>query len=95
MGNQKLPIEEGQTIQWQKEKEQTMIYKTLHRKLKMEQDKPHENIEGELVYSIRVSSSCSTCGTRRVTLNTKRVASHERGNNLILITTNGNIRSHL
>jgi len=32
-GNQKLSIE-GQAIKWPKEKGQTMIYKTLHRKLK-------------------------------------------------------------
>ena len=30
----------GQTIQWPKEKE-TMIYKTLHRKLKIEQHEPN------------------------------------------------------
>jgi hypothetical protein len=34
-GNQK-PYIEGQTIQWSKQKAQTMIYKTLHRKLKIE-----------------------------------------------------------
>jgi hypothetical protein len=32
---------EGQTMQWSKEKGQTMIYKTQHRKLKIEQHKPH------------------------------------------------------
>jgi hypothetical protein len=36
-GNQKPYVEEGQTTQWTKEKGQTMIYKTLHRKLKSEQ----------------------------------------------------------
>ena len=30
-----------QTIQWPKEKGQTMIYKTLHRKLKIEQHEPY------------------------------------------------------
>jgi len=37
MGNQK-PTTEGQTMQWPKEKNKrtkTMIYKTLHRKLKI------------------------------------------------------------
>ena len=29
-------FEEEQTIQWPKEKEQTTIYKTIHRKLKIE-----------------------------------------------------------
>jgi hypothetical protein len=32
---------EGQTIQWTIEKEQTMIYKTLHRKLKIEELNTH------------------------------------------------------
>jgi hypothetical protein len=34
---------ERQTIQWRKEntKRQTMIYKTLHRKIKIEQHEPH------------------------------------------------------
>jgi hypothetical protein len=35
-GNEKPEIE-GQTTQWQKEKGQTMICETLHRKLKIEQ----------------------------------------------------------
>jgi len=34
-------IKEGQTIQWSKEKEQIMTYKTLHRKQKVEQHIPH------------------------------------------------------
>jgi len=34
-------MEEGQTTQWPKGKGQTMIYKTLHRKLKIEQHEPH------------------------------------------------------
>ena len=32
---------EGQTIQWPKRKEQTMIYKTLNRILKIEQHEPN------------------------------------------------------
>jgi hypothetical protein len=36
-GNQKTGIEEIQTIQWPKEKGQTMIYKTTHRKPKIGQ----------------------------------------------------------
>jgi hypothetical protein len=34
-------MEEEQTMQWPKEKGQTMIYKTLQRKLKIEQHEPH------------------------------------------------------
>ena len=36
MGNQK-----DNTLQWPKDKGQTMIYKTLHRKLKIKQHEPH------------------------------------------------------
>jgi len=39
-GNQNLYIE-GQTTQWTKEKGQTTIYKTLHKKLKIEYHEPH------------------------------------------------------
>ena len=48
-------------------KGQTSISKTLHRKLKIKQ---HEFIKtgGELMGSGRVTSFCSTSGTRRVTL---------------------------
>ena len=37
MGNSKPPIEEWQTIQCPREKGQAMIYKTLYRKLRIEQ----------------------------------------------------------
>jgi len=33
---------EGRTAKWQKEKEQTTIYKTLHRNLMIYQNKPHK-----------------------------------------------------
>ena len=39
--NQKTYIKEGQTKEQLKEKGQTMIYKTLNRKLKIEQHEPH------------------------------------------------------
>ena len=38
-GNQKMLIKDGQTIQWANEKRQTTIYKTVYRKLKIEQHK--------------------------------------------------------
>ena len=47
---------------------QTMMYKLLHIKLKIEQDEPCKNWEGTQVLSRRVYSSCFTCGTRHVTL---------------------------
>jgi hypothetical protein len=50
-----LKLIEGQIIQWPKEG-QTMIYKTLHRKLKIEQHEPHKN-GGEFKRSRRVNSS--------------------------------------
>jgi hypothetical protein len=43
-----------------------MIYKTLHRKLKLKQHEPTKS-RGELMCSGMASSSCSTCNTRRVT----------------------------
>ena len=49
-------------------KQQTMIYKTLHRKLKIE--------GGDVRCFGKVSSSCSTCGTRRVTLATNEWCKH-------------------
>ena len=62
MGNQKPEIKEEQTIIWTKEWNKE---KTLSRKLKREQNrKPGE----ELRWSCRVSSSCTTSGTCRVTL---------------------------
>ena len=61
-------------------KELIMTYKTLYRKLKTEQ---HTNVMNptktgsELVCSGRESSTCSTIDTRRVTLVTSPVISHE------------------
>ena len=46
-----------------------MIYKTLHRKLKIEQH--------ELMCSGKISSSCSISGTRRATRVTNPMVSHE------------------
>jgi len=48
-------------------KTETMIHKTLHLKLKIEPTKPREK-KGELRYSGRASSICSTSGTCHVTL---------------------------
>ena len=44
---------------------------------------------GKLRCSWRVSSTCSISGTRRVTLATSPVISHEWGKEQIVITTNG------
>jgi hypothetical protein len=71
-------------------KQQTTIYKTLHRKLKIEQHEPHLKPEVNWCFG-RVSSSCSTGITHRVTLVTNPVilVSHERGKDRTVITTNG------
>ena len=46
-------------------KGRTTIYKTLHRKLKIEQHEPHWKPRVKSVCSMRVCSSCSTSSTRR------------------------------
>jgi hypothetical protein len=51
---------EGQTIHWPEEEGLTTVYKTLLRKLKIEQ-----KTGGELKCSGRVHISCSTSGTRQ------------------------------
>jgi hypothetical protein len=45
----------------------------------------------ELRFSGRLSSSCSTSGTRRVNLVTNPVISHERGKDLEVFTTSGHL----
>jgi hypothetical protein len=58
---------------------ETMIYKTLHRKLSNMY--PTKNCdEVELRCSHRVSSSCSISGTRHVTFVTNLVINREWGN---------------
>ena len=61
----------GNTMaKWKSAKEQIKIYKTLHRKLKIKQHEP-EYKQG--MNYVRISSSCSTSGTHRVTLVTNLV----------------------
>ena len=45
-----------------------MIYKTLHKKLKIKLHEPHKKPGRELGCSGRVGSSCFTSGTHRITL---------------------------
>ena len=54
---------------------------------RMSNTNPTKN-RGELICSRRISISCSTCGTRRVTLLTNPLISHEWGKNRIVIKTN-------
>ena len=63
----------------------TMMYKIPRIKSKIKQSKPHRS---EPMCSWRVSSTCSTCGTRRVTIGTKPVISHEWGTYKIAIHNN-------
>ena len=58
----KLRNQTNQQYNGQQTKEQTMIYKTLHRKLRSS-NKNTANSRGKPRYSGRVCSSCSTCDT--------------------------------
>jgi hypothetical protein len=45
----------------------TMIYRTMHRKLEIEEVEQHESYKAgddDLMCSVKVSGYCSTCGTR-------------------------------
>jgi hypothetical protein len=53
-------VEGGQIIDFPKEKSKIMIYKTLHRKLNIEQHEPHNKTGSELRCSGRINSSSST-----------------------------------
>jgi hypothetical protein len=52
----------GQKVQWQKQKVQTMIYKTLHIKLKIRKNKLNK------LTGVNTGGSCSTSGTCPVLL---------------------------
>ena len=70
-GNQNLYIEEEQTTQCPKKKStkgQTTIYKIYAYETKDRVTRTPLKTGGELMCSGRVSSSCSTSGTRRVNL---------------------------
>ena len=67
-------------------KRQTMIYKTLHRKLQIEHSESHSKT---FRCPVRVDKSCSTCGICRVTLITHLVICHERESDCVVVTTIG------
>ena len=52
---------EGQTIHWPKEKGQTPIYKTLHRKLKIGQHEPGHFLWNCLYQARKVSGHLCVC----------------------------------
>jgi hypothetical protein len=62
-----------------------MIYKTLHRKLKIKQLKTGD----ELMCSGGVNSSCSTTGIHRLALVTNSVISHEWEKGREMLATSG------
>ena len=64
-----------------------MIYKELRRKLNPEQHEQPLKTEGELRFSLKVYSSCSTSGIRRVTLVTNPLISYELIKDRVVITT--------
>ena len=69
-------------------KGQTTIYKTYTYNWRLSNTIPLKT-GGELRCSGRVSSSCSTCGTRRVNLVTNLVISREWGKDREVLTTSG------
>ena len=90
-GNQKPYIEEEQTTQWSKEKGQKDKQRsTKHtHKTKDRVTRTPLKAVGELRCSGRVSSSCSTSGTRRVNLFTNPVISCELWKDREVLTTSG------
>ena len=77
---QNLYIEEEQTTQWPKEKEQKDKQRSTIQTHKTKDRVTRIPLEtgGELGCSARISSSCSTSGTRRVYLVTNPVICHDR-----------------
>ena len=90
-GNQNPYNEEKQTTQWPKEKVQKdkQRYTKHTYKTKDRVTRAPLRIGGELMWSGRVSSSCSTSGTRRVTLVTHPVISREWGKDREVLATSG------
>ena len=92
-GNQNPYIEEEQTTQWPKEKVQKDKQRSTKHAYKTKDRVTWTPLKfgGELGCSGRVSSSCSTSGTRRVNLitNPVHVISSEWGKDREVFTTNG------
>ena len=90
-GNQNLYIEEEQKTQWPEEKVQKDKERsTKHtHKTKGRVTRTPLKSGGELKYSGRVSSSCSTSDIRRVNLVTSPVISHEWRKDREVHTTSG------
>ena len=82
-------IEKEQTTQWPKEKVQEDKQRLTKHTYKTKDRVTRTPLEtgGELRFSERVSSSCSTGDTRRINLVTNPVISHERGTDRKVLTT--------
>jgi hypothetical protein len=90
-GNQNPYIEEEQTTQWPKEKVQKDKQQSIKHIFKTKDRVTRTPLKtgGELRYSGRVCSSCSTSGTRRVNLVTNPVISRKWGKDQEVFTTSG------
>ena len=80
-------IQEEQKMQWSKEKGQTLRYKVIQSKLKIDQHETH--------WKPGVNSGAPgryTVPAPHITLVTNLVISHQRGKDRIAITTNGTYR---
>ena len=88
-GNQNLYIEEEQTTQWPKEKVQKDKQRSTKHTYKTKDRVTRTPLKtgGQLRWSGRVCSSCSTSDTRRVNLVTNPVISHERWQDREAFTT--------
>ena len=89
--NKNLYIEEEQTTQWPKEKVQKDKQRSTKHTHKTKDRVTRTSLKtgGELRFSGRVSSSCSTSDTRRVNLVTNPVISHKRGEDWAVLRTSG------
>ena len=90
-GSQNPYIEEEQTTQWPKEKVQKDKQRSTKHTYKTKDRVTRTPLKtgGELRCSGRVSSSCSTSGTRHVNLVTNPVISREWRKNREVFTTSG------
>jgi hypothetical protein len=90
-GNQNPYIEEEQTTKWPKEKVQNDKQRSTKHTYKTKDRVKRTPLKtgGELRCSWRVSSSCSTSGTRRVNLVTNPIISREWGRDREVFTTSG------
>jgi len=82
------PQIKGQTTHWPNENRTKTISKTLHRKLRSSNWNPTKN-RGWTQVLMKVSSSCSTSDTIRVTLATHPVIHQEWGKNWKILATKG------